>query len=300
MLDNLSILIQAPIFNVQLLIDGILVGSIFALVAYGMALVWGVMNIINIAQGEFVILGGYVGYYLGQAGIHPMFGVPVAAIVLFCFGWLLYRAVIFRVVGRDLFISILATFGISIILQQFMNEAFGADIRTADSGLHTLLLFNGQVTVAMIKVVSFALVLVIGIVLIWFMRTSRMGQAIRATSQNARAARIMGIDTERVYAFTFGLNAAICGAAGALVAMTWVIHPFIGIIYTVRAFMIVIIAGLGNIATVLIAGSGLGVAEFFAGFIFGAEFQAAFVFSLLVVILVGRRFWLARQRKVLS
>lgn len=299
-MENLSILIQAPIFNVQLLIDGILVGSVFALVAYGMALVWGVMNIINIAQGEFVILGGFVGFYLGQAGIHPMLGVPVAAAALFCFGWILYRIVIFRVVDRDLFISILATFGISIILQQFMNEAFGADIRTADSGLGTALLFGGQVTVAMIKVVSFAIVLALGGVLIWFLRTSRMGQAIRATAQNARAARIMGIDTEHVYSFTYGLNAALCGAAGALVAMTWVIHPFIGIIYTVRAFMIVIIAGLGNIATVLVAGSGLGVGEFFAGFILGAEFQAAFVFGLLVVILVGRRFWLARQRKVLS
>lgn len=299
-MDNLLILIQAPIFSVQLLLDGILVGAIFALAAYGMALVWGVMNIINISQGEYVMLGGFVGYYLSSWGIHPMFGVPVAAVLLFCFGWILYRVVIFRVVDRDLFISILATFGISIILQQFMNEAFGADIRTAESGLETVLIFGDQVSVAMVKVVSFCIVLVIGVCLLWFMRSSRMGQAIRATAQNARAARIMGIDTERVYSFTFGLNAAICGAAGALVVMTWVIHPFIGIIYTVRAFMIVIIAGLGNIATVLVAGSGLGVAEFFAGFILGAEFQAAFVFGLLVVILVARRFWLARQRKVLS
>ena len=299
-MENLSILFQAPIFNVQLLIDGILVGSIFALVAYGLALVWGVMNIINITQGEFVILGGFIGYYLGSWGIHPMFAVPVAAAALFCLGWVLYRIVIFRVVDRDLFISILATFGISIILQQFMNEGFGADIRTADSGLETILIFDNQVSVAMIKVVSFVIVLLLGAALLWFLRSSRMGQAIRATSQNARAARIMGIDTEHVYSITYGLNAAICGAAGALVAMTWVIHPFIGIIYTVRAFMIVIIAGLGNMATVLVAGSGLGVAEFFAGFIFGAEFQAAFVFGLLVVILVARRFWLARQRKVLS
>lgn len=299
-MDNLAILFQAPIFNVQLVIDGILVGAIFALAAYGMALVWGVMNIINIAQGEFVILGGFVAYYLGVLGIHPMLGVPVAAILLFCFGWLLYRLVIFRVVDRDLFISILATFGISIILQQFMNEAFGADIRVAESGLETILIFDGQISVAMVKVVSFFIVLLVGAAIFWFMRTSRMGQAIRATSQNARAARIMGIDTERVYSFTFGLNAAICGAAGALVVMTWVIHPFIGIIYTVRAFMIVIIAGLGNMATVLVAGSGLGVAEFFAGFVLGAEFQAAFVFGLLVVILVARRFWLARKRKVLS
>src|SRR5690606_24164496 len=101
--------------------------------------------------------------------------------------------------------------------------------------------------------------------------------------------------TDRVYAATFGLNAAICGAAGALVAMTWFIHPYLGLPYTIRSFMIVIVAGLGNVIAVLGAGMGLGVAENFAGFVFGAEYQAAFVFALLVVILVWRRFSLARH-----
>ena len=110
----------------------------------------------------------------------------------------------------------------------------------------------------------------------------------------------MGIDTDRVYATTFGISAALCGAAGSLVVMMWVIHPFIGLIYTVRSFMIVIVAGLGNLAGVAVAGLGLGVAENFAGFILGAEFQAAFVFSLLVVILLWRNFRLSRQRKYLK
>jgi branched-chain amino acid transport system permease protein len=127
-----------------------------------------------------------------------------------------------------------------------------------------------------------------------------MGQAIRATAQNARAARVMGIDTDRVYAWTFALNAAICGASGALIAMTWIVHPYLGLPYTVRSFMIVIVAGLGNVAGVLAAAAGLGVAENFAGFIFGAEYQAAFTFALLVAILVWRRFWLARQRRYLA
>lgn len=299
-MDNLQILIQAPIFSVQLLVDGILVGSIFALAAYGMALVWGVMNIINIAQGEFVILGGFVTYYLSVAGIHPMFGVVVAPLVLFVVGWAIYRIVIWRVVDRDLFISILATFGISIVLQQLMNELFGADIQTAESGLDTIVFADGDLTIAQIKLVSFISVLVIGACLLVFLKRSRLGQAIRATAQNARAARIMGINTDRVYAMTYGLNAAICGAAGALVVMTWVIHPFIGIIYTVRAFMIVIIAGLGNMVGVVVAGVGLGAAENFAGFILGAQFQAAFVFSLLVIILIGRSLVMKRKRQVLK
>jgi len=299
-MDNIELLFSAPVLALQLLLDGVLIGAIFALAAYGMALVWGVMNIINIAQGEFVMLGGYAAFFLYAAGIHPLFGIPLAAVLLFIFGWALYKTVIYRIVDKDLFISILATFGLSILLQQLANELFGADVRTAESGFDTIFLFGGSVTVAEIKLLAFAAALMVGALMLLFLKRSRMGQAIRATSQNARAARIMGIDTDRVYACTFGLNAAICGAAGALVAMTWIIHPYLGLPYTVRSFMIVIVAGLGNVAAVLGAGMILSVAENFAGFILGTEYQAAFVFGLLVVILVWRRFWLGRQRRYLK
>jgi branched-chain amino acid transport system permease protein len=299
-MSNLELLFNAPVLSVQLLLDGMLIGAIFALAAYGMALVWGVMNIINIAQGEFVMLGGYTAYFLYRAGIHPLFGIPLAGVLLFILGWLLHKSVIYRVVDKDLFISILATFGLSIVIQQLANQLFGADVRTAESGLGTFFLFGSVVTVAQIKLVAFAAALVVGGSITLFLKRSRMGQAIRATAQNARAARILGIDTDQVYAWTYALNAAICGAAGALVAMTWIIHPYLGLPYTLRSFMIVIIAGLGNIGAVLGAGMGLSIAENFAGFILGTEYQAAFVFGLLVVILVWRRFWLARQRRYLE
>ncbi len=299
-MDNLQILLDYPIFSAQLVIDGILIGAVFALAAYGMALVWGVMNIINVTQGEYVMLGGFVAVMLGEAGVHPLFGVPAAAAVLYVLGWLLYRSVIFRIVDRDLFISLLATFGISIVLQQLMNTAFGGDVRIADSGLGTWFWFDNQVTVSQIKVVAFLLVLVLGTCLVVFLKTSRLGQAIRATAQNARAARVLGIDTDKVYATTFALNAAICGATGALVAMAYTIHPYIGLPYTVRSFMIVIIAGLGNLPGVLAAGLGLGTAENFAGFLLGAEYQIAFVFGLLVVVLLVRSKWLDRKRQYLK
>jgi branched-chain amino acid transport system permease protein len=298
-MTNIQVLLEAPIFALQLLIDGILIGAMFALAAYGMALVWGVMNVINIAQGEFVIVGGYVALYTYRAGFSPFFGIPAAAIVMFGVGWIIYRAVVSRVVDKDLFMSLLATFGVSILFAQLANLLFGADVESLDPGLGTLNLFDNQITVSLIKVVTFCLTLVIGALLVLFLKSTRLGQAIRATAQNARAARLMGIDTDRVYAMTFSINAAICGAVGALVVMTWVIHPYIGLTYTVRAFMIVIVAGLGNMAAVILAGLGLGIAENFAGFILGAEAQTAFVFSLLVAILVGRNLQLRRQRKVL-
>lgn len=299
MIDNIAILIEAPELLAQIVIDGILVGAIFALAAYGMALVWGVMNVINLTQGDFVILGGFVTLYVAEAGISPFLGIPVAAAILFVIGWATYRVVIFRVVTQDLFTSLLATFGLSILFQQLMNQGFGADVQTVQSGLDTWFALDGMLTISQIKVVALGIALGIGFALALFMKRSRLGQAIRATAQNARAARILGVDTDRVYAMTYALNAAICGAAGALVVMIWSIHPYLGIIYTVRAFTIVVIAGLGNIAGVIAAGLSLGAAENFAGFTLGAEYQAAFVYILLVAILVWRSQRLRRQRKYL-
>ncbi|HEY9573039.1 MAG TPA: branched-chain amino acid ABC transporter permease [Pusillimonas sp.] len=299
-MDNLNLLLHIPVLNLQLIINGLLIGGIFALSAYGLALVWGVMNVINVAQGEFVMLGGYIVWALFQVGVNPVLGIPLAAVIMYLVGVVLYRLAIFRVVGHDFFISILATFGLSILIQQLLNQVFGADVRTVSYDLGTWFLFDSMVSIPRIKVVAFVSALVLGAVLISFMRYSRLGQAIRATSQNARAARILGIDTDRVYAATFGLNAAICAAAGGLVAMVWLIQPYQGLPYTIRSFMIVIVAGLGNLFGVIVAALGLGVAENYAGFIFGAEYQAAFVYVLLVLILVWRNLWLRRQRKYLS
>ena len=298
-MSNLLLLFDTPALALQLLVDGILVGALFALVAYGMALVWGVMNVINIAQGELVMLGGYAVLYLAQAGLDPLLAVPIAAAILYLIGWALYRLVIFRVVDRDLFTSMLATFGLSILIQQVVNQVFGADIRSVGSSLGSYSFAGGFVSVAQIKLVAFAIALGVGAALVLFLKRSRLGQAIRATAQNARAARVLGVDTHRVYATTFALNAAICGAAGGLVAMTWVIHPYLGLTYTLRAFMIVIVAGLGNVGAVLLAGTGLGIAENAAGFVWGPEYQTAFVFILLVAILLGRNLLLARERRYL-
>lgn len=299
-MTDINLLLQIPVLNLQLIINGLLVGAIFALAAYGMALVWGVMDVINVAQGEFVMLGGYLVWYLFQLGVSPLFGIPAAVVVMYFVGVLLYRLVIFRVVQHDFFISILATFGLSILIQQLLNQVFGSNVRTVSYGLGSWFLFDGMVSVPKIKLIAFVAAIVLGVVMIVFMRRSRLGRAIRATAQNARAARILGIDTDRVYAATFGINAAICAAAGGLVAMTWVIQPYGGLAYTIRSFMIVIVAGLGNLLGVVLAGLGLGVAENYAGFIFGAEYQAAFVYILLVLILVWRNLRLRRKRTYLS
>jgi branched-chain amino acid transport system permease protein len=385
MIDNLILLLQNPVALVDLAINGVLIGAIFVLVAYGMALVWGVMNIINICQGEFVILGGFVAFYFSKWGINPLFGVPAAFALLYLIGggfartalarklydrpwkavaniialtvilvvvdrvWFaiatgsfalgsphsfifvaiadnagigllvnmtvsyllvsvlinfilfggLYSVVIVRIVDRDLFTSILATFGISIFMSQTMNEIFSSDVEIARHGLGTWTLLDGGITLEQIKLVAFGLSMVIGVALVIYMRNARSGQAIRATAQNARAARIMGIDTDAVYARTYALNAAICGAAGALVAMIFTIQAYGGLAFTIRGFLVVIVAGLGNLAGVIVAGLSLGAAEQVASFVFGLEYQLAFVFGMLVLIVMYRQVRLGFQRQYL-
>lgn len=284
---------------VQASMDGILLGILFALIAYGMALQWGVMNIINIAQGELVIMGGYIAYFMYTAGIHPAFGVIVSPIIMFFVGLLLYKTVINRIVDRDLFVSILATFGISILAQQLMNIIFGSDVVVAQSNFGTTLLFDNSVTLPNAKIFSAVVSVIFSIILVIYMKKSKLGRAIRATAQNARAAKILGVDTEKVYSAIFGINAALCGIAGALIAITFTLHPYIGLPYTIRSFMIVIVAGLGNLPGVALSGMGLGVFEEFADYILGTEFRIGATFLLLVLILVYKRFKLARKREYL-
>ena len=294
------LIFKAPILMVQASMDGILLGILFALIAYGMALQWGVMNIINIAQGDLVILGGYIAYSMYLAGIHPAYGVIVSPIIMFFVGWGLYKLVINKVVDRDLFISILATFGISILMQQLMNSIFGADVVLAQSEFGTTMLFDNSVTLPNAKIFSAFISILFAIALVIYMKKSKLGRAIRATAQNARAAKILGVDTEKVYAATFGINAALCGVAGALISITFTLGPYVGLPYTVRSFMIVIVAGLGNLPAVAVSGMGLGVFEEFADYILGTEFRIGAVFMLLVFILVYRRFKLSKKREYLK
>ena len=302
MIDNLSLLGLAPLLNLQLLIDGLLIGSIFALAAYGLALVWGVMNIKNLAQGDFVIMGGYLAFTLSESpfNLHPILSIPLVFVIMFIFGWVLYQTIIRRVIERDLFTSLLATFGLAIVIQQLLNLAYGPDVQTIRSDMATREFFGGEVTIADIKLVTFLLALVLALLITMFMKKSRMGRAIRATSQNARAARIMGINTDRVYAFTFSLNAGICGIAGVLISMIWVIQPFFGMTHSIRAFVIVTSAGFGNLIGVILSALGLGAVEQFSGFILGAEFQQATVVGLLVGVLIIRQIIQGRQRQVVQ
>ena len=300
MWDNLQILGTAPVFNVQLILNGLSVGAVFALAAYGLALVWGVTSVKNLAQGDFVMMGGYLGYELSRHGMHPIVAIVPVGIFMFAYGWLIYILIIRRVIQLDLFTSLLATFGLAITMQQVLNLVFGPDVRTVKSGFGRIAMFDGMVDITQIRVIAFGLCIVLAVAMVLFLRKSRMGQAIRATAQDPRAARVLGVNTDLVYALTFSINSAICGIAGVIIAMIWVIQPFYGIAYSVRAFVVVTAAGLGNFPAVILTSLGLGVIEQYSGFVLGAQFQQATVVGLLLIILIWRQLRLRRQRLALQ
>ncbi|MGA0342586.1 MAG: branched-chain amino acid ABC transporter permease [Arenicellales bacterium] len=294
-LANFGLLIEFPIVNLKIILDGVMIGALFALAAYGLALVWGVMNVKNLAQGDFVIAGGYVCWWLVEFGLPPLLGVPIAFIVMAGVGWVIYLLIIRPILDRDLFTTLLATFGLAIIMAQLLNLMFGSDTQAVDLGYDTLYFMDGFIDVPIAKLMGVLMAATLALGVIIFMKYSRMGQAIRATAQDARAARVMGINTDRVYAFTWSLNAAICGAAGAIIVMVWVIQPFYGITHSVRSFVIVTAAGLGNLPGVIAAGLGIGALEQYGAHIFGIGYQQAIAVILLLLVLIYR---LVQQRRV--
>ncbi len=298
MLDNLQLLfVWAPIINLQVILDGIFVGAVFALSAYGLALVWGVMNIKNLAQGDFVIMGGYLSLSLHQMGIPLPLILFIVTGIMFIFGWGIYILIIRRIINQDMFVSLLATFGLSLLLQQVLNLFYGPEVQTIDMQMGSHDAFDYMVSIPYSKVLSLVLAAIITVCVVIFMKRSRMGQAIRATAQDPRAARVLGIDTDRVYAFTFAFNAALCGAAGVLVSIIWVIQPFYGITYSVRSFAIVTAAGLGNLPGVISAAFGIGLFEKYTGMILGTAYEVAAPVAILLIVLIIRQINMKRNRQ---
>ena len=242
-------------------------------------------------------MGGYLALSLYYLGIPLPLILIIVSALMFVFGWGIYILIIRRIINQDMFVSLLATFGLSLLLQQVINLFYGPEVQTIDMKMGAYDAFDYMVSIPYSKVLSLILAAIITICVVIFMKTSRMGQAIRATAQDPRAARVLGIDTDRVYAFTFAFNAALCGAAGVLVSIIWVIQPFYGITYSVRSFAIVTAAGLGNLPGVISAAFGIGLFEKYTGMILGTAYEVAAPVAILLIVLIIRQVSMKRNRQ---
>lgn len=273
----------------QILANGVLLGGLYALMALGLALVWGVLNIVNLAHGALIMLGAYISYYLFTgAGIDPFAALPLTMLAMFIIGYGLQRYLLNLIVRAPMFNTLLITFGLDVVITYVAQLLFSADFRTINpsyAGAHFQL---GNVTIPLVRLLAFILALVLTGLLTLFLGRTRIGRAIRATSQNLGAARLYGVSPKAIYALTFALGAALAGAAGGLYGMVSQVNPYIGAELTAKSFVIALIGGLDNPLGVIVGGLVLGLAESLGTLYIGSTFSDVISFSLLVLVLIIR------------
>jgi branched-chain amino acid transport system permease protein len=273
----------------QILVNGILLGGLYALMALGLALVWGVLNIVNLAHGALIMLGAYVCYYLFTGlNLDPFAALPLTMLTLFVFGYLLQRYVLNLVIRAPMFNTLLITFGIDVVLTYLAQIFFSADYRTINPTYagSNFALFGA--TVPVVRLLAFLVALVLTSLLWLFLARARLGRAIRATAQNLVAARLYGVEPRRIYALTFGLGAALAGAAGGLYGVVSQVNPYIGGSLTAKSFAIAIIGGLENPLGVVVGGLFLGIVESLTSLYIGPTYADVASFGILVLVLIVR------------
>ncbi len=275
-----------PVELVQTLINGILQGGVYAAAAVGLSLIFGVSGILNAAHGELVMLGAFATYWLFTLyHIDALLTLPISFALLFAFGWALQYFVLNRTLGQPILLSLLVTFGISLILVNVALRLWSADHRMLRIPYFQQSLIIGDFIVPLSRVV--ACVVGVGMVagLSWLLASTRLGRMIRATAQDGEMARMLGVNPRTVYAITFGLGAGVSGVAGSLVAFYTPVEPNMGLTYTLFAFAVVVLGGLGYTAGVIWGGLALGVAQALTETYLEAGLSLLVAFVLLYAIL---------------
>ena len=271
----------------QIIINGLLNGFVYALVAVGLSLTWGVMDIVNFAHGEFLLWGMYGAFWIwALIGLDPLLSLPIMVVLIFALGVLVYLIVIRRVLNAPGLTALLATFGLSMVLKNLTQFFWTANYRNVTNPLvsnKSLKLLGMYIRQDYLVAAAGALLLTI--LVMTFMDKTKTGVAIKATSMNKQAAQLMGIDTNKIYAITFGLSGACVGAAAALMASFTPIYPEACALYSTLAFVIVALGGFGNIKGALFAGLIIGVAEAVGGYMVGTSYKYMIVFIIYLVVI---------------
>jgi branched-chain amino acid transport system permease protein len=286
----------------QATVYGLLQGGLLALVAAGFSLVWGVMNIINLAYGAFVIIGAYLAWELNSVtGLDPFLGMFVSAAVLFVAGYLVQRLLINLIVNAPVFITLLLTFGLQLLLVNGLILIFSADYRSIPTSYASRSFVLAEVRVPYGRLFAFLLAVAVTLVLVALMTRTRTGLAIGATGMDRGAARLMGIRAGHIYALTFGISTALAGTAGAMVGLVQTFSPADAGRWTLLSFVTAVLGGLGNMYGALVGGVVLGLVEAWGGQYLPGTLVNAIAFAVLVLVLivrpsglVGRAFYAAR------
>ncbi len=280
-------MIITPTMFGQVVISGLLAGALYAVVAMGLGLIFGVMRVINVAHGSILMLGAYATFWwFNFLGINPYLSILVAMPLMFLLGVLLQHTLVRRVVDAPELSSLLLTFGISIALVNLAQLAFTSDLRSVEYNTGSFVVgpfaFSKSRTIAALFAVGITLLAA------WFLKRTKLGKAIRATAQNSQVALVCGIDVPRVHRLAFGIGSALAAAGGSLVAVMVAIQPEMGGVYIFKSFLVIVLGGAGNYLGALVGGVLLGLVEQMASLFLTTQVSEAVAYLLLVVALLWR------------
>ena len=271
--------------DLQVILNGVVLGGLYACVAVGFSLVWGVLNVINLLHGSLIVLGAYLAYLAFTAlGLHPFLSLPLVATLLLAFGYLLQRHVLNHVMTEPVLVTLVLTFGLDLLLYNALVLGFTATPRR-------IVLDLGRIEIADVvlpvdRLAAMLLALALTGLLYCLLRGSRLGRAIVAVRMDSAAAALMGIKVNRIYAITFGLGTLMAGATGVIFAMVYPVTTNLTGTYLGKAFVICVIGGLGSVQGALVGGIVLGIIESFAGQFFGPQHALTIGFLLMLILLV--------------
>jgi len=271
------------------LVVGVLLGGIFSLAALGLSLILGVLRLVNLAHGEFLVIGAYAGFYLlATTGIDPLLGLPLIAAAMALAAAPLYRYLVEPLMGRGDEAPMMTMFGLSIVLQNLCTAAFSADTRSIETAYSARALNVGPVTVGLVYVIGFAIsVCIVGLTHLLVSRTA-FGRDLRASAQDPAAAAIVGVNVSRVRMLTFALGAACAGAGGTLSGLIYSFTPASGAAFLLNSFAVVVLGGLGSVLGTLLAGIAVGVLQSLGGVFLGDGYRDLVALVLFLAALIIR------------
>lgn len=274
---------------VQLVVSGLLLGGLYALIALGLTLIFGVMRLVNFAQGEFITLGMYAAFWFYQSvGGNPYLSLVLVVPAALALGWILERTLFRRLGSSPPAMQILVTFGLSLTLQNAMLLVFGGDFRSVRSDFARKALDIGGIDVGVGQLISFLAALLISAVLIACLKYTRTGLALRAVQQNRYAIKLMGVNVDRLFAFAFAIGICLAGIAGVLMAPIYIISPTVGGGLVFTGFVVVVLGGLGSLGGAVAGGLIIGVVETVSGFYLPGELKDSISLGVFILVILVR------------
>jgi branched-chain amino acid transport system permease protein len=272
---------------IQSLISGILIGGVYALIGIGLTIIFGVMRVINFAHGDILMIGMYGTYFLFTVfHIDPFVSIVITIPLMFLYGAFLQKVFINRALNALPQNQILLTIGMGLIMSNTIMLAFTSDYKILSTTYSSSSVTILGISVSEPLVVSFAITIAITAALYWFLYRTDTGQAIRATAQDREAAQLMGINVRRMSMIAFGIGTALAGTAGALISPTYYIFPQVGSVFTLKAFVITVLGGMGSIIGATLGGVLIGVTESVGGVYLGSGWKDVIVFVLFLLVLL--------------